>query len=348
MSPPRARDYPAPVAIPAIVVAGDRRAAKAVYGESKVYLQLGGRPLVAHVVAALQQVPEVAEVWVVGNAERLREVFGAPGVARSLAKPLRVVPQFRSLYENGWQTYRRLLPGAGPDGRDPLPEDLDREVLFLSGDLPFAAPQEISAFVRQARDAGCSYALGLATEESLRGFAARSPGEPGIEPALFNLREGRFRQTNLHLIRPARIENRFYIEEMYEHRYQREWGHAAALAWRLLWSEQGGLSVLSYYALMHLAAIAHRRRLHRLADAIRHRIPTARIERGVSGLLRAAFRLVVTEAGGCAIDIDTEPEYDAARQRYAEWRAAQEERALRLYGPPGLPAGSAAVGESAR
>ena len=56
--------------VPAIVAAGDRRAAKAVHGESKPYLVLAGRPLVARVVAALQRVPEVSEVWVVGNAER--------------------------------------------------------------------------------------------------------------------------------------------------------------------------------------------------------------------------------------------------------------------------------------
>jgi hypothetical protein len=67
----------------------------------------------------------------------------------------------------------------------------------------------------------------------------------------------------------------------------------------------------------------------------------------VSGLLRADFRLVVTEGGGCAIDIDTEAEYDAARQRWAEWRAAQEERAARLYGPSALDAGPASTGERA-
>jgi CTP:molybdopterin cytidylyltransferase MocA len=333
-------------AIPAIVTAGDGRAAKAVYGESKVFLEIGGRPLVAHVVEALQRVPEVGEVWVVGNAERLQGVF-AGAAARFLAKPLHVVPQFRSLYENGWQTYRRLLPGAGPEGRDPGPDDLDREVLFLSGDLPFATPQEISAFVRQAQALGGNYALGLVTGESLAGFAALAPGGPEIRPALFNLREGRFRQSNLHLIRPARIGSRSSIEEMYEHRYQREWGHALGLSWRLMRNEQGGLAVLGYYALMHLAAIAHRRHLPALADAIRRWIPQARIERGVSGLLRADFRLVVTEAGGCAVDIDTEAEYDAARQRYPEWRAAQEERALRLYGPPTLAAPGAAAGELA-
>jgi hypothetical protein len=254
------------VGIPAIVTAGDGRAAKAVYGESKVFLEIGGRPLVCHVVAALQRVPEVEEVWVVGNAERLRGVLAGPG-GPELGKPLHLVPQLRSLYENGWQTYRRLLPGAGPEGRDPGPADLDREVLFLSADLPFATPQEISAFVRQAQALDCHYALGLVTEESLAGFAPSAPGGPGIRPALFNLREGRFRQSNLHLIRPARIGSRSSIEAMYEHRYQREWGHVLALAWRLIRSEQGGLSVLGYYALMHLAAVAHRRGLRALAGS---------------------------------------------------------------------------------
>ena len=45
--------------IPAIVTAGDSRAAKAVYGQSKVYLEVAGLPLVAHVVRTLQDCPEV-------------------------------------------------------------------------------------------------------------------------------------------------------------------------------------------------------------------------------------------------------------------------------------------------
>ena len=42
--------------IPAVVTAGDRGAAKAVRGENKVFLEVGGLPLVAHVVLALQDV----------------------------------------------------------------------------------------------------------------------------------------------------------------------------------------------------------------------------------------------------------------------------------------------------
>ena len=319
------------MSVPAIVAAGDLRAARAIHGESKAYLEIGGLSLVARTVATLQDVPEVSEVWVVGNAERLARALSHDAVRATLRKPLHVVPQFRNLYENGWETYRRLLPGAGPDGRDPGPGDEDLAVLFLPADIPFATPQEISAFVRQSLAARCDYALGLATDESMRGFYPSAPGEPGIRMAYFNLREGRFRQSNLHLIRPARIRNRHYIDAMYEHRHQREFGQIAALAWRLLRSERGGFVVLMYYLLMHLAGTADRWGLAGAADLLRRWIPMPRIERGCSGLLGGSFRFVVTEAGGCAVDIDTEADFDAARLCFDDWWKAQRERAARIY-----------------
>jgi hypothetical protein len=157
--------------------------------------------------------------------------------------------------------------------------------------------------------------------------------------ATFNLREGRYRQSNLHLVKPARILNRHYIEEMYRHRFQRELGSIAGLAWRLLTSERGGLALLYYYLLMHTAGILDRRGHTRSADVLRRWIPMARIESGCSDLLRASFRFVVTEAGGSAIDIDNEHDYDVAKRRFAEWRKAQTERADRAYGMlgPGAP-----------
>ncbi len=316
--------------VPAIVTAGDRTAARPVYGESKVFLELEGLPLVAHVVRTLQRVPEVGEVWVVGDPARLEKALGSEELRRELRKPLHLVPQFRNLYENAWQTYRRLLPGAGPEGRDPAGADLDQQVLYLSGDLPFATPEEISEFVRRGAAHGCDFCLGLVTEESMRGFAPAAPDGPGIRMAYFNLREGRFRQSNLFLVKPGRIGNRHYVEEMYEHRYQRQFGPIVALAWRLLRSEIGGLRLLFYYSLMHLASVADRRGWRRLAGFLRRALPIARVEATLSRLLRASLRLVVTEVGGCAVDVDNEADYDAAKARFAEWRAAQAARAAAL------------------
>jgi CTP:molybdopterin cytidylyltransferase MocA len=322
--------------VPAIVTAGDRKASRAIYGESKAYLVVAGRPLVAHVVATLQAVPEVSEVWVVGNAARLEAALGDPELRASLRKPLHVVPQFRSLYENGWETYRRALPGAPDTGRDPTPDD--GAALFLSSDLPFATPHEISAFLRRSFETGADYAVGLVTEESMRAFYPEAPGKGGIHMAYFNLREGRFRQSNLHLIRPGRVMNRGYVEEMYEHRHQREFAQILGLAWRLLRSERGGFAVLGYYALMHLAGALDRRHMRWLADLVRRWIPIARIERGCSSLLRGDFHFVVTEGGGCAVDIDNEHDYDVAAARYDEWRKEQLARVEQLYGPLPLAA----------
>ncbi len=330
--------------IPAIVAAGDLRAAKAIHGESKAYLEVDSRPLVLHVVSVLQGVPEVSEVWVVGNTERLEGVFDA-GFRASLGKPLHVVPQFRNLFENGWETYRRLLSDAPPEGRDPRPEERGLPVLFLPTDIPFATEQELSEFVRLALATGADYVMGLVTEESMQPFYPPAPGEPGIRMAYINLREGRVRQSNLHLIRPGRITNRHYIQEMYEHRYQKEFWNIVGLVWRLLISERGGFLLAFYYLLMQLASVTDRSGWRDLANRVRGWIPTARIEKGVSSLLRSRFRLVTTEAGGCGVDVDNEHDLDVAKLRYAEWFAMQRERAAELYGPLPLAEGS---GESGR
>ncbi len=324
--------------VPAIVAAGDGKASKAVCGESKVYLEVAGQPMVARVVAALQQVPEVSEVWVVGNAERLEATLSAESLQRKLTKPLVVVPQYRNLLENAWQTYRRMLPGAGVAGRDPANDaEADLRVLYLSADLPLLVPQEISAFIRTAAEADCDYGLGLSTEASMTPFYPRA-GRPGIQMAYFNTAEDRLRQNNLHLVRPARLGRRQSVEDMYEHRYQKQLGQVIGLAWRILVNKGGGPSIVFYYGFMQLALLCDRVGLRSLADVIRRAVPLARIERACSRLLDANFRLIVTGMGGCAIDIDNENDLDVTREQFETWRMELENQAERLYGPPPLAA----------
>jgi hypothetical protein len=323
--------------VPAIVAAGDTKAARAVYGESKAYLEVAGRTLVARVVSVLQRVPEVSEVWVVGQAERLAKALDEETLRGELVKPLWIVPQYRNLYENAWFTYRRLLPGAGVEGRDPTPEEAELPVLYLATDLPFATPQEISEFVRKGFAANVDYALGLATEHELEAFYPQG-GEPGIRMAYFNLREGRFRQSNLHLVKPARLGNRHYIEDMYEHRYQRQLGQALGLAWRIFSERGGGVRVLFFYGLMHLAGVLDRRGLRHVADLVRRWLSVERVERACGALLRGSFRFVVTGIGGCALDVDNEHDLDVARQRFAVWERELARVAEAQQGPLALPA----------
>ncbi|MCP5059670.1 MAG: NTP transferase domain-containing protein [bacterium] len=327
--------------MPAIVAAGGGRAAKAVYGDNKAHLELAGRSLVGHAVAALQRVPEVSEVWVVGDAARLEATLTRE-LAGELCKPLTVVPEFRNLLENAWETYRRLLPGAGPAGRDPTPDERENLVLFLSSDVPLATPQEISAFIKEGAAQEVDYSLGLVSEESMQPFYPEvgSPGEagkPGIEMAYFNLREGRMRQSNLHLARPPKLGKRQHIEELYEHRYQKQLGNALALAWRIFWDEGGGLRVLFYYSLMHLAGVFDRRRWRWLADRFRNWVTIERVERALGALLKARIRVVITEGGGCAVDVDNERDFDVMQERWDDWHARQQKTVEALYGTALLP-----------
>jgi hypothetical protein len=323
--------------VPAIVMAGDRGAARAVCGESKVFLELAGRPLVAHVVDALQRVPEVASVWVVGDAVRLDAALGDQDFRGGLRKPLHIVEQFDNIYENAWQMYRRALPDAPPAGRDPASDaDLDFQVLYLSGDLPFATPQEISEFVREARATGCEYGIGMSPETALALFHPTAQHR-GVEVTYFNLREARLKQNNLHLAKPARIRNRHYIQDMYEHRKQREIGSMISLAWRLLRAREGTLSIALFYAVLHIAGLLDRWRLRLLADWVRRYVSVGRVERALSRLMGTSIRLVVVETGGCAIDVDTEEEYEAIQQDYDRLRARACERAEATYGPLPLP-----------
>jgi len=307
-----------------------------VYGEAKAYLEVGGRTLIARIVSVLQRVPEVSEVWVVGNAERLAKALDEETLRRELVKPLWIVPQYRNLYENAWFTYRRVLPGAGAEGRDPTPEEAELPILYLSTDLPFATPQELSEFVRKGLVANVDYALGLVTEQELEPFYPHD-GLPGIRMAYFNLREGRFRQSNLHLVRPAKLGQRQRIEDMYEHRYQRQVGQAIGLAWRIFSGRGGGLRVVFYYGLMHLAGMLDRNGFRRLADAVRRMIAIQRVERACGALLQGSFRFVVTGIGGCALDVDNEHDLDVARQRFAEWERVLAREAEAQQGPLPLP-----------
>ncbi len=314
----------------AIVAAGDRGAARAIHGANKVYLRIGSLPMVAHVVRALQDVPEVSEVLVIGDTARLAETLGDPAFRPLIRKPLHLVPQQNTLYENAWYSFRSVIPGVVEADREPAGDELDTRVLYVSGDIPFGTANEISLFVRRGFARGVDYALGLVTEESMQSFAPAAPGDPGIRMVCFNTREGRFRQSNLHLVKPGRLRNRHYIEEMYRHRYQQQIGPIIALAWRLLRSEQGGFAIVAYYALMHLAALADRRGWRRLSDWLRWTIPISRIERAISGLLGTTFAFVATEIGGCAIDIDNEADYEAATRCFERWRLEQALRAERV------------------
>jgi GTP:adenosylcobinamide-phosphate guanylyltransferase len=304
--------------VQAILVAGDRGASRAVRGRSKAFVEVAGKPMVVHVLEALLYTPEVSEIYLVGNPaglERAVAEYGCLALAAARGRPVHIVPQRDSLYANVWHTFLRTLrPGVPPDDA--------HGVLVVPADIPLVMPEELSTFVERALANGGDYVVGLSPEAALQPFAPRD-GAPGVEMAYFNLREGRFRQNNLHFVRALRMGNRHYVEDMYENRYQKELGSQIALAWKVLRKEWRNLWVLGCYFLIHLAGVLHRRGHLRAADAVRARVPLSMIERAASALLRTRFRCVTTELGGAAIDVDNEEDLEVVEKMLERWKAMQ-------------------------
>jgi molybdopterin-guanine dinucleotide biosynthesis protein A len=282
--------------VQAILLAGDRGHARAVKGRSKAFIPVSGRPMIVHVLEALLHAPEVSEVYAVGNPVELEKAIAEYGILRlaaSRSRPVHIVPQRDTLFDNIWYTFLRTLPDHG--SRE------DHAVLVVPSDLPLLVPEEISDFVQQAWSIDADYVVGLSPESALIPYAPHD-GEPGIRMACFNVREGRFRQNNLHFVRPLRMGNRHYIQDMYENRYQKEVGNMIRLGWRIFRKEFRHLWVLFFYALMHLAAVMDRWGHRRLATR---------------------FRAVSTGLGGAALDVDNDADFEVVDKMLFRWKERQ-------------------------
>ncbi|MEE9280025.1 MAG: NTP transferase domain-containing protein [Myxococcota bacterium] len=303
--------------IQAVLVAGDKGASRAIGGTSKTFAELAGKPMFVHVLETLLQTPEVNEVYVVGDASRLELAIAQHrcvelGATRGC--PVHVVPQRSSLYENVWETFQLALPPGEPD--------LDHPILVAPADIPLALPAEVSDFVRKSLESGADYALGLSPDVALEGFSPRD-GEDGISMTYFNLAEGRYRQNNLTVVRPLRVGNRHYIQDMYENRYQQELTSGLRVAWRIATREFHSLWVLFFFLLLHCAAILDRHGHRRAADLVSSWVSLGTVERGIGAMLRAKLRFVITELGGAAIDIDNEADLAVAQKMIDRWKEMQ-------------------------
>jgi GTP:adenosylcobinamide-phosphate guanylyltransferase len=304
----------------AVLLAGDRGAARAVRGRSKAFVEIAGKPMVVHVLETLLHTPEISEVYVVGDAPALERAIARHGCLRLAAarsRPIHVVPQRQNLYENVWHTFLRTLPAGQPE---------DHAIVVVPADVPLMIPEEVSSFVRQAAERDADYVVGLSPEAALRPFAPHD-GQPGIQMAYFNLAEGRFRQNNLHFVRALRMGNRHYIQDMYENRYQKQVGNMLRLGWRIARREYRNLWVIFYYLLMHLSGVLDRRGRRRGADRLRRWVPLATVERGIGALLRTRFATVLTGYGGAALDVDNDADLEIVDKMLAAWKERQARQA---------------------
>lgn len=316
----------------AIVVAGDRGKSHSVAGKNKAFLEVGGLPVVTRVVMALDKSSSVSEIYVIGPGKTLREALTSERSGARIDKPVHIIEQRQSLYENMWRGYLETLPsyrrGESVETIEKGPE-ADTVALGVAADMPLLSGAEVDEFVSKCDMDRYDYVLGVTQEENLRHYYPDG-GRPGIHLAYLHFREGNLRQNNMHMVRPFKILNRYYIQTMYDLRYQKEFGNMARLAWEILNKEEGGWGTLGNYLLMQLSLLFARLRLGFMRDFVRRRTPVDSVVECISKLLKTRFAIAHTSFGGATLDIDNEHEYEVIKQRFSEWMNHQEEKVRKL------------------
>jgi GTP:adenosylcobinamide-phosphate guanylyltransferase len=308
-----------------IVTAGDRAASRPVLHESKVFLPVAGIPAINHVLSAVERTRCVARIFVVGDKNRLEAALAVANNPFQGRCPVVLLEQGETLYDNVWNAFLHTLPGYTADmewQRDAEANFADKAVLVMPGDIPLATPFEIDEFVDACDLSRYDYFLGLTAASTLRYYYPR-PRHSGVRMAYFTLREVQARHNNLHLVKPWRLENRHYIQKLYDLRYQKQWCNIAKLCWEIATTQETSLRLVWAFVCLHIARlIAYCGLPHlRLLRPFFLELPMAASL--MSHLLRSRFTTVMTHYGGCAIDIDNAEHYDAICANFARWQAHQ-------------------------
>ena len=204
----------------AILVAGQGQSSYKVYHQHKAFLKINGKCIINYVVECLQQVESIKEIYIVGLEDRLRQTLEEAQVDFQSPKRIHIVPQRSNLYLNVWHTFLQTIDLDEDSPKLMHPENRDRAVLVVPCDSPLITPIEVEYFISHCDVENYDHILGLTAEKSLEHFYPKD-NKPGIKMAYLHLQEKSFRLNNLHLVKPIRIENRHYIQRMYEYRYQR-------------------------------------------------------------------------------------------------------------------------------
>lgn len=302
----------------AIVLSGTHQnPRRLVNGCNKAFLEIEGRPLVRHVVDALSGARHIRHIYVVGPVDLLSDALGERGDVTCVA-------QEGKLLSNGWAGVRAAEAGREPDGE--LPTD-ECPLLLVSCDLPLISPGAVDDFVERAAsidaqsDEGAAMLVGIAEDDGLRPFYGDVEGE-GMERPLVQMREGRFRLSNIYVSRPRKLQHSEFLQTSFNLRKAKDWHNVLKLVLSLF-SQHGGWFAAWMTCRLQLTAML-RRGNGRLYRRLRAGNTFAKVEKGASTVLGGAVRLVVSPYGGLSLDVDDEADYALLRANYRQWMAVSE------------------------
>lgn len=315
-----------------IVTAGFSHTSRPVLQTNKVLLPIAGIPVINYVLHAVERARCTARVFVVGDRARLEEALALSASPFHGTRPVTLIEQGQTLYDNVWRAFLHTLPDYTPDMDVHAYEHtnmLEKAVLVVAGDTPLATPMEIDEFVDSCDLTRYDYCLGLTAEPDLRPYYPKN-GQPGIRMAYFTLRDLQVRHNNLHLVKPLRVANRHYVRKIYDVRYQKEWRNILKLCREMLRIRETTLRMAWSFFCLHLA--------HYLTQYGWQHIPLFRpfflelpmVASLMSQLLGTRFTTIMTHYGGCVMDVDNAAHYEAICANFERWMTYQQVREKEL------------------
>ncbi len=314
-----------------IVTAGDRAASRPVLQKNKVFLPIAGIPAINYVLSAVERARCTDRIFVVGDKARLENALATPNSPFQGNRPVILLEQGQTLYDNIWKGFLHSLPHYTPDTdwQRYADTDADKAVLIMPGDIPLATPTEIDTFVDGCDLTRYDYFFGLTPESALRPYYPQKE-RLGIRMAYFTLRDLQVRQNNLHLVKPFRLGNRLHIQRIYEVRHQKEWWNILRLGWQMAKARDVSLRAGWAVACLHIARVTAR---HGWQSAWPFRpffLDLSMLASLASQVLRTRFTTMMTHYGGCTLDVDTAESYDAVCANFTHWLMHQEALAQEL------------------
>ncbi|HBA26846.1 MAG TPA: hypothetical protein DCY98_05575 [Nitrospinae bacterium] len=312
-----------------ILLTGDKKASRSVFGMNKSMIELNGIPLFMYVLSELQDVDYIGNIYVVGPKSKIEELLKkhtnppsfppfSKGGEGGFKKNVIIVEQKANLYENIWHTFLSTLSSPSSPSKD----DMDKAVFVVAGDMPLATSFEIGEFLSKSDTANYDYCIGMTPEAVLR-YYYPSDKKPGIKLAYLNLKESKYRISNLHLVKPFKIANREYIEKVYEYRYQKDIRNIAKLTLEII-RRHAGFKSLLFYIFVQMSLFLSHIHLEFLSRFFRQFVSIKVAELIVSNVLKTRLKLIETSFGGAALDVDNERDFNIIKVMHKEWMEHQE------------------------
>ena len=306
-----------------VLLAGDTGASRMVCNTNKSFLTINGIPLLVYVLRALEKAERVNRICVIGPHERVTRTLQEHHDFLEHTKEVTLCAQGESLFANAWKAFLHLNPDV--EGTDSNETDLrEKAVFYVSGDIPLVTPFEIDTFISLCDTDHYDYFLGIAPAENLKHFYPQK-GNPGIKTNFFHIKEGRYRQNNLQLVKPLKVTNRNYVQKVYDYRYQRDLSNILKLAFEFL-NHHVGLEGFMCYALLHWHQFLSQIHLNPLTLPTRALLPLSFIDRCIARVLGTRFTTTITPFVGAVLDIDNERDFKTMGAMFSSWEHYLKER----------------------